>query len=106
FLLAEVKPEFYKDRKAIISQISKTVMQTVGIAPDQVVIYPRGFLTKTTSGKLQRTKYRELYLKGKLKNKISLKDRFKYFRFRVNLLISMLFYFLSSKMKEKNHDLR
>ncbi|MBI2645949.1 MAG: hypothetical protein HYW85_02805, partial [Deltaproteobacteria bacterium] len=98
-VLAEVKPEFYKDKNSIVSQIAKSVMQSVGIAPDKVVIYPRGFLTKTTSGKLQRTKYRELYLKGKLKDKISLRDRFQYFRFRVNLLISMLFYFVSSKIK-------
>jgi len=101
-ILAEVKPEAYKNRKEISAQILKSVMQAVGIAPDEVIIYPKGFLTKTTSGKLQRTKYRELYLTGKLKNKISLKDRFRYFLFRVNLLISMFFYFISSKIRGKN----
>lgn len=101
-MLAEVKPEYYKDKKMIASHISKAVMQAVGIAPDQVVIYPRGFLTKTTSGKLQREKYKQLYLEGKLKDKISFKDRFQYFRFRVNLLVSMFFYFLSSKIKGKH----
>ncbi|OGQ03110.1 MAG: hypothetical protein A3D19_03580 [Deltaproteobacteria bacterium RIFCSPHIGHO2_02_FULL_38_15] len=103
-VLAEVKPDFYKKRDELSSRIVSEVSSRIGIAPDEVVIFPRGTLTKTTSGKLQRAKYKALYLEGKLNTVISLKDRFRYFIFRTNLIISMFFYMMSSLLKRKKHD--
>lgn len=98
-ILAEIKPKFFRDQTKIIANIKKEVTRDIGVTPDEVHIYPRGVFQRTTSGKIQRAKHKQLFLSGKLKTKITLIDRFHYFKFRISLLLSMFFYYLSSKMK-------
>ncbi len=89
-VLAEVKPQFYKKEADIKKKISRAIFEEIGIAPDEVFIYRRGTLLRTTSGKLQRAKYKKLLEEGSLDNSFSLLDRIRYFKFKVHVLWSVL----------------
>ncbi len=95
-VLAEAKPDQLKHRERLAKEISRVVTQDLGLSPDEVRIYPRGTFQRTSSGKVQRAKYKQLYMAGKLKEKISFGQRFRYFRFRLTLLLSMMFYYIGS----------
>ena len=96
-VLAEVKPPFYKKQDEVKKQISKAIFEEIGIAPDEVFIYRRGTLLRTTSGKLQRGKYKQLLEEGRLESSFSLLDRLHYFKFRVHVLWSILLARLKAK---------
>jgi 1-acyl-sn-glycerol-3-phosphate acyltransferase len=51
---------------AIRQAVDEAVADAVGIPPDRVVLVPPRVLPKTSSGKLQRRRARELYLEGRL----------------------------------------
>ena len=100
-VLAETKPSFYKKKEVLILNIRKAISEAIGISPDEIHLYPRGTFQRTTSGKVQREKHKQLFLSGKLKERVTLRDRLRYFKFRLHLLISMFFYYLSSWVKRR-----
>jgi len=55
-----------KHRIRIIRNIEKGIIRHCGIEPYEVVLIRPGSLPKTTSGKVQRSRARELYLSGQL----------------------------------------
>ncbi len=102
-VIAEAKPNYSRLTRKISAQISMSVLESVGLAPDDVIVVLPGTLTKTTSGKIQRVKYQRLYLEGKLKSGIGLIDRIRYFKFRVFWLVAMFFYYMSGLFKKGFH---
>ena len=96
-VLAEVKPQFYKKQEELKKQISRAIFEEIGVAPDEVFIYRRGTLLRTTSGKLQRAKYKQLLEEGRLDSSLSFLDRVRYFKFRMQVLWSVLI----ARMKAK-----
>jgi fatty-acyl-CoA synthase len=52
--------------ETVIEQVKSRVLATLGLKVSKVVLLGRGCLPRTSSGKLQRNKTRELYLNGKL----------------------------------------
>jgi acyl-CoA synthetase (AMP-forming)/AMP-acid ligase II len=60
----------------IANTIKRTIVEKIGVRVDEVKILPPGVLPKTTSGKLQRNKTKELFESNKLK-KPSLLSRWK-----------------------------
>ena len=55
-------------REALADEIKSLVLESLGLRLNKVVQLPRGSLPRTSSGKLQRNKTRELYLGGKLES--------------------------------------
>jgi fatty-acyl-CoA synthase len=62
------------DRQRMMSEIRASVQGSIGVALDDVVPLPAGALPKTTSGKLQRTKTRQLYETGELARRRGSRD--------------------------------
>lgn len=54
------------DPAALRKEIEGRVVDSIGLRPDDVVLLPPDALPKTSSGKLQRGKAKELYVSGKL----------------------------------------
>jgi fatty-acyl-CoA synthase len=54
------------DASRIAADASKSVREFFGMAPADVLLVPSGTIPKTSSGKLQRSLTRSLYLEGKL----------------------------------------
>jgi fatty-acyl-CoA synthase len=54
------------EREALADQIRSLVLEALGLKVGEIVQLGRGSLPRTSSGKLQRNKTRELYLSGKL----------------------------------------
>ncbi|MBI4041751.1 MAG: fatty acyl-AMP ligase [Deltaproteobacteria bacterium] len=98
-VIAEIKPMVKGHEKRIEKEISAAIFDQVGIRPGKILLFPIKVLTKTTSGKIQRAKAKEQYLQGNLMVPISWRERLRYFRFRLNLFISMCFYYLSGWFK-------
>ena len=96
-ILAEVKRKYYKKQEDVKNRISKAIFEEIGVAPDEVFIYRRGTLLRTTSGKLQRAKYKQLLEEGKLDNAFSFLDRLRYFKFKLNVLWSIFLARLKAK---------
>lgn len=63
-IIAETKLE--GRNQELSREIRTHLAQTIGIAPDNVVVVPPGTLPKTSSGKLKRSETRSLYATGKL----------------------------------------
>ncbi len=60
-------PEITADAAgALIKEIKRVVQGETGLAPDDVVLLGKNHLPKTSSGKVQRRKTREMYLCGEL----------------------------------------
>ncbi len=97
-VLAEIKPEKYKETEAITQKISHTVFNAVGIVPDKVLLYRAGTLYRTTSGKLQRSKYKQMLEEGELIPSITFLDRIRYFKFRLQRRLRVFFYLLKAKL--------
>lgn len=57
---------FASDAEALKETISKAVLESFSLAPHEVVIVPQGTLPRTSSGKPQRRKTKQLYLDGTL----------------------------------------
>ena len=56
------------DRSALAERIRVHVLEHLGLRIDEVVLLERGSLPRTSSGKLQRIKTREMYLEGTLES--------------------------------------
>ena len=61
-----VEPGVDGDPRALSARINDAVADSVGIAPADVVVVPRGTIEKTTSGKLRRSAMRDAYVRGEL----------------------------------------
>lgn len=57
---------FASEAESLAAQIAQTVLEGFSLAPHEVVIAPQGTLPRTSSGKPQRRKTRDLYLSGTL----------------------------------------
>lgn len=55
-----------KDHEQMIREVKRVVQAETGLAPFDVVLLDQNLLPKTSSGKLQRRKTREMYLNGEL----------------------------------------
>jgi hypothetical protein len=64
-VVAELKDK-NGDAESAERGIRAGVLSQLGVALDDVVIVPRGSLTKTTSGKRRHRPYRDFYLDGTL----------------------------------------
>jgi|HubBroStandDraft_1064217.scaffolds.fasta_scaffold02127_6 fatty-acyl-CoA synthase len=58
----------------LAAQVRKAVLEGMGLTLDDVVALPHGALPKTSSGKLQRAKTRELYETGELMGRPGARD--------------------------------
>lgn len=65
-LLIVVLETTSEDSESIVREVKRVVQTETGLAPHDIVLLAPNFLPKTSSGKLQRRKTRELYLDGKL----------------------------------------
>lgn len=54
------------DHAELRTAVATTIRESIGFSPDRVAVVARGRIPRTTSGKIQRIKVRELYLDGKL----------------------------------------
>lgn len=54
------------DPDSLRQAVRRSVANAIGVAPDEVVVLPRGTIEKTTSGKLRRAAMRDTYFEGGL----------------------------------------
>jgi acyl-CoA synthetase (AMP-forming)/AMP-acid ligase II len=67
-------PERLGHSTALLGDVRKAVQEGMGLTLDDVVALPPGALPKTSSGKLQRAKTRELYETGELMGRQATRD--------------------------------
>jgi fatty-acyl-CoA synthase len=60
------EPERIGQTSSLVSEVRRAVQEGMGLTLDDVIALPPGALPKTSSGKLQRAKTRELYETGEL----------------------------------------
>jgi fatty-acyl-CoA synthase len=65
-LVCETDVTAAAERADLEAAISTQVLQRTGLRPQSVVLIPRGSLTKTSSGKLQRSRTRDRWIAGEL----------------------------------------
>ena len=66
-LMRDVSREFQKiDAEALRKEIATRIQSETGLVVTRVVLVPVGSLLRTTSGKLQRRKMKQLYERGEL----------------------------------------
>ena len=70
----ETAAEDTNDRQALRGEVRRVVQQALGLTVDDVVPLGTGALPKTSSGKLQRRKTREMYETGELFGRTSSRD--------------------------------
>lgn len=68
-IVAESKLENSQEQKKLAEMITEQVAIDIGIPPDQVIIAPLRKIPKTSSGKLQRSACKQLFLSGELTKK-------------------------------------
>jgi acyl-CoA synthetase (AMP-forming)/AMP-acid ligase II len=68
------EPERLRNASALLAEVRKAVQEGVGLTLDDAVALPPGALPKTSSGKLQRAKTRELYETGELMGRHTPRD--------------------------------
>ncbi len=68
------EPERLRNAAALLAEVRKAVQEGVGLTLDDAVALPPGALPKTSSGKLQRAKTRELYETGELMGRQATRD--------------------------------
>lgn len=68
-IIAETLETNSKIRDSIIAKIIEHVSIAIGLPPDEVCLVPPRTVPKTSSGKLQRSASKQLYLQGKLSKK-------------------------------------
>jgi fatty-acyl-CoA synthase len=68
------EPERLAQAASLSTQVRKAVQEGMGLTLDDVVALPHGALPKTSSGKLQRAKTRELYETGELMGRAGTRD--------------------------------
>lgn len=70
-IVAETREKNPKHREAILEKINDVILHALDIAPDQIILVKPQVIPKTSSGKLQRSACKQLYLQGELgKNKL------------------------------------
>ncbi len=69
------EPERLAKASGLVTEVRKAVQEGMGLTLDDVVALPPGALPKTSSGKLQRAKTRELYETGELMGRPATRDR-------------------------------
>jgi acyl-CoA synthetase (AMP-forming)/AMP-acid ligase II len=68
------EPERLRHASSLLADVRKAVQEGLGLTLDDAVALPPGALPKTSSGKLQRAKTRELYETGELMGRPSTRD--------------------------------
>jgi acyl-CoA synthetase (AMP-forming)/AMP-acid ligase II len=68
------EPERLGQSASLVADVRRAVQEGMGLTLDDVVAVPPGALPKTSSGKLQRAKTRELYETGELMGRTSPRD--------------------------------
>jgi fatty-acyl-CoA synthase len=68
------EPERLGAPTALLGEVRKAVQEGMGLTLDDVVALPPGALPKTSSGKLQRAKTRDLYETGELMGRVAARD--------------------------------
>ncbi|MCL2451041.1 MAG: AMP-binding protein, partial [Polyangiaceae bacterium] len=68
------EPERLHQAASLVADVRRAVQQGMGLTLDDVVALPPGAIPKTSSGKLQRAKTRELYETGELMGRTSPRD--------------------------------
>jgi fatty-acyl-CoA synthase len=68
------EPERLGHASSLLTEVRKAVQEGMGLTLDDVVALPPGALPKTSSGKLQRAKTRELYETGELMGRQASRD--------------------------------
>ncbi len=68
------EPERLGAPTALLTEVRKAVQEGMGLTLDDVVALPPGALPKTSSGKLQRAKTRELYETGELMGRTAARE--------------------------------
>ncbi|MBN1946726.1 MAG: AMP-binding protein [Bradymonadales bacterium] len=67
-VVAECKATSRKEKEAIAQRSKSVLEQTVGITPTAIALIPPRSIPKTSSGKIQRYRCRDLFLAGSLPN--------------------------------------
>ncbi len=65
-IVAETRVKGHKPRETLRAAVIRSVVEAVGVPPDVVELVPPRSVPKTSSGKIQRTATRALYLEGRL----------------------------------------
>ena len=65
-VIMAVEPTRGADPAIMPGRVRRAVADAVGVAPQDVLVLPKGSIPKTTSGKLRRGALREAYLRGEL----------------------------------------
>lgn len=68
------EPERIGQAGGLVSHVRQAIQEGIGLTLDDVIALPPGALPKTSSGKLQRAKTRELYETGELMGRVSQRD--------------------------------
>jgi acyl-CoA synthetase (AMP-forming)/AMP-acid ligase II len=68
------EPERLHQAASLVADVRRAVQEGMGLTLDDVVALPPGAIPKTSSGKLQRAKTRELYETGELMGRTSPRD--------------------------------
>jgi fatty-acyl-CoA synthase len=68
------EPERVGQTSTLVAEVRRAVQEGMGLTLDDVVALPPGALPKTSSGKLQRAKTRELYETGELMGRTGTRD--------------------------------
>jgi fatty-acyl-CoA synthase len=68
------EPERLRNASALLGEVRKAVQEGIGLTLDDAVALPPGALPKTSSGKLQRAKTRDLYETGELMGRPTSRD--------------------------------
>jgi fatty-acyl-CoA synthase len=68
------EPERLAQASTLVAEVRKAVQEGMGLTLDDVVALPPGALPKTSSGKLQRAKTRDLYETGELMGRQGARD--------------------------------
>ncbi len=74
-VVSEVRDDAARDPDQIASDVRDHVARELGIDVSEVLLVPKGTLTKTSSGKRRHRHFRQLYLEGNLqKHQLQLQD--------------------------------
>lgn len=70
-VVAETREQQLQQQEKIIDEIIQNITVSIGDPPDKVILVPPKIIPKTSSGKLQRSSTKTLYVAGKLTKKQS-----------------------------------
>lgn len=68
-VVAETREQRSPQQEKIVDEIIENISNAIGEPPDKVILVPPKSIPKTSSGKLQRSSTKELYLQGRLTKK-------------------------------------